>query len=687
MGNSLCCTQRGDATQRMRPIAMMKSLYNLQRPEIEHVVVLMLESRSFDSVLGVLFDKRYADKIVAPSKWDVEGLTGKTLYDYNGKIVTRDGATEEMPVWSRFEDESILGHEGMSVPAGSPLHRYLLHNRCLFGCDEPETDSVATMSGFAQEYYNLEMYDADVGNLWDDRTDFTKKRSPAMHVYLPQQMEVFTELASQFGCSDTYFASAPCPSWPNRLFAHASHCYGYVDNLVDNGDVYDREREMPAGTADRMSQFSDPTIFSILQKFDLEWSIYHGDWALSSLLNLELHGNAGFVRSYDYKANFANHVRSNLVPPFVWIEPKYLADGDKPPTDMHPPHNTVHAQELVAEVYNTLRANESVWKRTVLFVTFSDSAGSFDHVPPPEAPDPEKGYDKPILGFIGQEDPTTMKSNPFTRYGARVPCLIATPFLDRAAVVRPDERFSKFPFDHTSITRTVPCLIATPFLDPATVVRPDDRFSKFPFDHTSITRTVLDLFVGADVSMTERDKAAPSFVHSFSKEPRADLGPQRIDIKAKAAKHSFKRLQVSLQPPRQSHNVRLLMDHAMLTDDLPMHQSLIRDMRDKMNKPCRSHMSTAKAGLEATNEPTGPADEPAGVGAEEDAKLEEDAGQGVDENSNPKGDVPAEDADKSADKIKDADAKTGDGKSDVSPKAADPQPSSSPETETPPPPG
>ena len=64
-----------------------------------------------------------------------------------------------------------------------------------------------------------------------------------MHVYLPEQMHVVTELATAFK-GDTYLCYAPCQTWPNRMFMHCGHCYGYVDNTADVGEPYAKVVEM-----------------------------------------------------------------------------------------------------------------------------------------------------------------------------------------------------------------------------------------------------------------------------------------------------------------------------------------------------------------------------------------------------------------------------------------------------------
>jgi len=160
---------------------------------------------------------------------------------------------------------------------------------------------------------------------------------------------------------------------------------------------------------------------------------------------------------------------------------------------MHPPHNCLYAQNLVAEVYNSLRSNEELWKNTLFLVTCDEGVGVFDHVPPPAAPDPKAGYKHQ---YYGQDDPRSMKRNPFTRYGTRVPLLMASPLIEAGSVVRPSE-----------------------------------EFSEYPFDHTSIIRTVFDLFVDPSCSLTNRDKLAPSFAPYLLQQPRASgLGPEKVQL-------------------------------------------------------------------------------------------------------------------------------------------------------------
>jgi len=555
--------------------------YGKPRPDVEHVVVLMLENRTFDNVFGAFMDRRYQSGEIERSQWDRDG---KPLYEYSNKVRKDDketlekiksvsdaggcyafcdkllhylhvlahkspvqvhhhlpllskdrrSATEkehEFKVWSRDPDtEDVFSEEALGVPNGDPAEKYHLLNLCLFEkahVAKEEMDK-PTMGGFAQQYYILEqahlekqykekssnvhwlrrkLLGKDANNIeeeierWPDSTDFVLKRSPAMHVYLPEQMGIFTQLATAFGLSDTYFASAPCQTWPNRLFAANGHCYGYVNNLANSGELYDEEPNMTLGTIRRMNQFKNLTLFNRLLQAGVEWSIFAGDWALALLLHKSLHDLQVIKRKYKYE-QFKQHVEASTLPEFTWIEPQFLESGGKPPNDMHPPHNTLYAQDLVRDIYNTLRSNEEMWKKTLFIVNCDEGVGIFDHVKPPLAPHPGTYTTRHI--FIDQQRPRFLTSNPFERYGTRTPCLLASPLLDPGSVVRPDEKLS------------------------ATA---DGKL--YPFDHTSVIRTVLDLFVGTEHHLTERDRQAPSFAPYLRQTARQDLGPADIEMPSK----------------------------------------------------------------------------------------------------------------------------------------------------------
>jgi phospholipase C len=135
-------------------------------------------------------------------------------------------------------------------------------------------------------------------------------------------------------------------------------------------------------------------------------------------------------RSIDPKApSFIEDAARGALPSVAWIDPNF-SNFDPigfPPNDDHVPADVKDGQDLVLAVYHAL-ATSAHWERTLLIVFYDEHGGFFDHVAPPRAPD---------------DDPET-----FGRYGARVPALIVSPWVEPGSV-------SHTVFDHTSIIKTI----------------------------------------------------------------------------------------------------------------------------------------------------------------------------------------------------------------------------------------
>src|SRR5437773_11696062 len=105
---------------------------------IEHVVLLMLENRSLDHMLGYL----YADSgNVSPSGQPFEGLTGSEKNaDATGKEVTVFQITPTI-------------NNAYLMPGSDPGEGYMATNSQLYGSNaNPAAGTVASMSGFVTDY-------------------------------------------------------------------------------------------------------------------------------------------------------------------------------------------------------------------------------------------------------------------------------------------------------------------------------------------------------------------------------------------------------------------------------------------------------------------------------------------------------------------------------------------------------
>jgi phospholipase C len=345
--------------------------------KINNVVVLMLENRSFDSMLGRLY----------PKSASFEGLSGTES--------NLDQAGNRIPVQNR----PGTGSAALSIPSPDPGELWTDMNQQIFGkAGVPPPGAVPDMGGFARNYQAQKEqppYDP----------------SQVMNYFTPDQVPVISKLATEFAVCDHWFAPAPCQTWPNRFFAHTATANGYQNN-------------MPLHVP-----YTMPTIFERLQKVDSSsgWHVYFHDIPQSlTLANLWYHP----TRFRLFNEFLADAKRGSL-PKYSFIEPRYFTDIELP-NDQHPPHAVTPGEQLMADVYNALRASPT-WTSTLFVITYDEHGGCFDHVHPPAAAPPSTSPTEPFN---------------FDRYGVRVPTVVISPFVKKGTILRSQ---TSTPYDHTSI--------------------------------------------------------------------------------------------------------------------------------------------------------------------------------------------------------------------------------------------
>ncbi len=340
---------------------------------IDHVVVLMLENRSFDNLLGHLYG--------------VEGEGSNTLRHEGTDTVIRSWSTD------------ATSFPAMTVPSPDPGEAFVDMNQQIFGLlERPTTNAepdgpgeLGPMGGFAQNYQVL----VDGGETGDSGKARDTPVRDIMNAFSAAQTPVSTALAQAFRVVDSYHASAPCQTMPNRTFAWLGTAQGWVNNStgITGGGV-------PHGP------YVGPSIFGQLRQAGHPWRVYYGDFPLSLALTDTW---ASFdTDHFRPLAGFFDDAEAGDLPALTWIEPAYQLQ----PNDNHPPHDVGEGEALLARVYNALRCSSS-WGRTLLVVTYDEHGGCYDRVRPGPAPEPGPPYPD---GFR------------FDRYGVRVPCLLCSDF-------------------------------------------------------------------------------------------------------------------------------------------------------------------------------------------------------------------------------------------------------------------
>jgi phospholipase C len=256
----------------------------------------------------------------------------------------------------------------MRIPSPDPGELWSDINTQLFGSPAaPRPGQPPTMDGFVRNY--LAQQQLNPTETYDPKN--------VMHYFTPDQVPVLSRLAKQFAVCDRWFASAPCQTWPNRWFVHAAT----ADRHENNNPLH----------------FPDvPTIFNLLELAGMHnWKIYFHDLAQAHTL-LRLFFLGSHFHSY---RQFQADCQSNTLPAYSFIEPQYFADFGHPENDQHPPSVVTLGEQLIADVYNCLRASKA-WRKTLLIITHDEHGGCYDHVPPPATVPPEPPIANQTFGSI-----------------------------------------------------------------------------------------------------------------------------------------------------------------------------------------------------------------------------------------------------------------------------------------------
>jgi phospholipase C len=229
--------------------------------EIEHVVVLMLENRSFDHFLGFF-----------PG---VKGLHDPTY-----------------PVDSRvFPVKPPQGY----VTSPDPGHEFPDVNLQVFGKDSPLPGDPPIMNGFVESYKNHHGPNNGVSIL-----GCFEPAPPCIQA-----------IALRSVVCDQWFASVPSSTWPNRFFVHAGTSGGRLDTPSGLKAVWEYERGQKG-----------PTIFELFESRKLRWRVYYHDlafsWVFSDLRNYP--GNFQYFQQFIADVRGANLPAYSFIEPVYFTQ-------------------------------------------------------------------------------------------------------------------------------------------------------------------------------------------------------------------------------------------------------------------------------------------------------------------------------------------------------------------------------
>jgi phospholipase C len=352
-------------------MTLNRSLPGIQN--LQHIVVLMMENRSFDHMLGAL-------KAQNPQ---IDGLTGaESNPDNTGALTT---------VQPLAEYQSQLDPD--------PNHHFAAVNLQIFNDPQTGPPLPPTMQGFVKSYFNQQQNTAHSHDI--------------LYYFTPDKLPVLTTLATNYAVFNRWFASIPGPTICNRAFAHYGTSFGQVSM-----DVFYEGKQYKA-------------IYDRMLAANHTCKLFYYDEASSTMEVVNLLQNEPAI--FGTFQDFLTACNKNAVPDYCFIEPNYT-DHDSPDTgaeviacDQHPDHDVRAGEQFIATVYNAIRQNPKLWPNTALLIVYDEHGGIFDHVPPPGCtPD----------GFVAQlTDTGTLDAFHFDRLGVRVPAILVSPWVQKGSVI------------------------------------------------------------------------------------------------------------------------------------------------------------------------------------------------------------------------------------------------------------
>ncbi|KAH7667020.1 phospholipase C protein [Dioscorea alata] len=323
---------------------------------IKTVVVLVMENRSFDHMLGWM-------KRLNP---EINGVTGSE----SNPISTTDPNSPRV----FFKDEAHYVDP-------DPGHSFQAIREQIFGSNETSA-SPAPMNGFVQQATSMSP------NMTDS----------VMNGFQPEKVAVYQALVQEFAVFDRWFASVPASTQPNRLYVHSATSHGATSNIASM---------LAKGYPQR-------TIFENIDDAGLSFRIYYQNIP-ATLFYRNLRKLKYLTKFHPYDLDFKSHAQKGSLPNYAVVEQRYMDSKISPANDDHPSHDVYQGQMFVKEVYETLRSSPQ-WNETLLIITYDEHGGFFDHVPTPTkgipSPDGIVGPDPFFFTFdrLGVRVPTIMVS-------------------------------------------------------------------------------------------------------------------------------------------------------------------------------------------------------------------------------------------------------------------------------------
>ncbi len=337
---------------------------------VNHIIIVMQENHSFDNYFGAL------------------------AYDSNGPYHNGNGACKKNDHSCVDGLTCTTGGGGLSCSnvnleddGAAPVFAFHNTQRCVAPDLDHEWAGSHYEANFANPNNALTQPLNDGFVRQNDRSSFGQQDPPetgspapddqTMGFYTRDEIPFYYDLAERFAIDDRYFSPVLGATFSNRAYLMAATSFGHLDGA---------ETVMLApGTC---SIFGCPvpykpitgTIFDLLDRFGVSWADYWSDFpqSVSFVALSELATQAKTIDQF-----FLDAAAGDL-PQVAFVESAQGVAGIATETDEHPPTDIQRGQHFVSEVVNAVRSSPN-WHDSILFITYDEAGGFYDHAAPPRA--------------------------------------------------------------------------------------------------------------------------------------------------------------------------------------------------------------------------------------------------------------------------------------------------------------
>ncbi len=336
---------------------------------IQHIVIMVKENRSFDSMFGTF-----------------PGADGATTYvDPNGQVHPLNHQPDRLsfdiahdyPAFKTAYDNGKM--DGFSLISGA----------------------IQYINGVPTDVADSQFQQSDIPNYW--------------------------KYAQTFALPDHFYYTVRGPSFPDHLFTIAATDDDVYTNPQGVGIYITRWGcDDPKGTTVKELHadgsitsafpcFTFPTLGDLLTTHGVSWKYYAPgqdkpgyEWSSYNAIKDIRLTSQWQTHVVDYR-QFAKDAASGSLPTVSWlVQPHTYSD--------HPGVSMCVGENWTVKQINAIMGNASLWKSTAIFLTWDDFGGYYDHVKPSTGPDGyiEYGFRAPILVISPYAKPHYVDSTTYT---------------------------------------------------------------------------------------------------------------------------------------------------------------------------------------------------------------------------------------------------------------------------------